>query len=114
MSSISNQTQFSSHKTFLMIWFEMIRNNMSFKAGITILMFEKYLRNSKKFFTCENTGKRLLKFKGNGYLVISTTEFLHTCRARAVKMKYVVATNYTKFTKFKVQTINKCLRSKHK
>ena len=59
----------------------MIRNNMSFKAGITIRTFEKYLRNSKKFFTCENTGKRLLKFKGNGYLVISTTEFLHNMQS---------------------------------
>ena len=42
-----------------MIWFEMIRNKMSFKAWITILMFEKYLRNIEKCFTCENTGKRL-------------------------------------------------------
>ena len=61
MSSISNQTQFSVIKTFLMIWFEMIRNKMSFKAWITIIMFEKYLRNIEKFFTCENTGKRLLR-----------------------------------------------------
>jgi len=95
-----------------MIWFEMIRNKMSFKAWITILMFEKYLRNIKKFFTCENTGKRLLKccFKGNGYLLQNF--YIHA--ERSVKMKYIGSTNYTKFTKFRCKQLTKCLRSKHK
>ena len=56
-----------------MIWFEMIRNKRSFKAWITIFMFEKYLRNIQKFFTCENTGRGCsyadAVYKGNGYLV---------------------------------------------
>ena len=85
---------------------------MSFKAWITILMFEKYLRNIKKFFTCENTGKRLLKccFKGNGYLLQNF--YIHA--ERSVKMKYIGSTNYTKFTKFRCKQLTKCLRSKHK